>query len=89
MAAILEKTKLALLGGQPVRTKPFAHCNTIGAEEKRAVAEVMETGVLSEFVGVWGDYFNGGPRVRGLEREWADYFGVKHAVTIKIGRAHV
>ena len=57
MAAILEKTKLALLGGQPVRTKPFAHCNTIGAEEKRAVAEVMETGVLSEFVGVWGDYF--------------------------------
>lgn len=82
MAAILEKSKLALLGGQPVRTRPFAHCNTIGAEEKRAVAEVMDTGVLSEFVGVWTDCFNGGPRVRGLEREWADYFGVKHAITI-------
>lgn len=80
MAAIVEHSKLALHGGKPVRTSPFPECNTIGAEEKRAVNEVMDTGVLSAYVGVWGDYFDGGPRVRQLEKEWAASCGSRHAV---------
>ena len=74
--------RLAINGGTPVRTTPFPRYSTIGEEEKQAVMEVMETGVLSKFLGVWHPDFFGGPRVQKLEREWAEYFGVKHAVTV-------
>ena len=73
---------LALNGGTPVRTAPFPRYNTIGAEEKQAAMEVLDSGVLSQYLGTWSPDFYGGPRVRKLEREWADYFGVKHAVSV-------
>jgi dTDP-4-amino-4,6-dideoxygalactose transaminase len=75
-------TRLAIRGGRPVRSRPFPECNTIGAEEKAAVLEVLESGVLSRFVGVWGPDFLGGPRVRGLEAAWAEYFGAGYAVAM-------
>ncbi|MDD5286877.1 MAG: DegT/DnrJ/EryC1/StrS family aminotransferase [Desulfuromonadaceae bacterium] len=74
--------KLAINGGTPVRNTPFPGYNTIGDEEKRAVMEVLDTGVLSKFLGTWHPDFYGGPRVQKLEKEWAEYFGVKHAVTV-------
>lgn len=74
--------KLAIEGGTPVRTRPFPGYNTIGDEERRAVMAVLDSGVLSQFVGVWGPDFLGGPRVRGLESDWARYFGVRHAVSV-------
>ena len=49
-------TKLAILGGQPVVKKPFLPFNTIGKDEKKAVQDVLDTGILSGFVGalrVW------------------------------------
>jgi perosamine synthetase len=73
---------LAIRGGRPVRTRPFARYNTIGAEEKRAVLEVLDSGVLSQFMGTAGPDFLGGPRVRGLEEAWAGHFGVRHAVSV-------
>jgi len=75
-------TRLAIDGGSPVRTKPFPACNTIGEAEKRAVIEVLDSGVLSQFIGAWGPDFLGGPRVRRLETEWAEYFGVGHAISM-------
>lgn len=75
-------SKLALNGGEPLRSSPFPRYNTIGEQEKRAVMEVLESGVLSQFLGTWHDDFYGGERVRKLEKEWARYFGVKHAVTV-------
>jgi len=74
--------KLAINGGTPVRTVPFPKYRTIGEEEKRAVMEVLDSGVLSSFLGTWSADFHGGFRVRKLEREWADYFKVKHAVSV-------
>lgn len=74
--------KLAINGGKPVRTKPFPEYRTIGKEEKQAVAKVMDSTVLSKFVGTWSPEFYGGPQVQNLEKEWADYFGVRHAVTM-------
>jgi perosamine synthetase len=74
--------QLAINGGTPVRTTPFPAYRTIGAEEKNAVAEVMDSGVLSSFLGTWAPDFFGGPRVQKLEREWEDYFGVAHAVSM-------
>jgi dTDP-4-amino-4,6-dideoxygalactose transaminase len=74
--------KLAINGGKPIRQAPFPAYRTIGAEEKQAVMEVLDSGVLSQFLGTWSPDFYGGPRVQKLEREWADYFKVKHAVSV-------
>ena len=75
-------SQLALLGGTPIRTKPFPAYKTVGEEEQKAVREVIETGVLSRFLGTWHDDFLGGPQVRALEEEWAAYFGSKHAISV-------
>lgn len=75
-------SRLAIAGGKPVRSRPFPPYNTIGEEEKRAVAEVLDSTVLSKFLGTWSPDFYGGPRVQSLEREWAEYFGVDFAVSV-------
>ncbi len=74
--------KLAIHGGKPIRTKPFPAYITIGEEEKKSVCEVIDSGCLSKYLGVWHEQFNGGVQVRALEEEWAEYFGVKHAVAV-------
>jgi dTDP-4-amino-4,6-dideoxygalactose transaminase len=74
--------KLAINGGTPVRTSPFPRYNTIGREEKEAVARVLDGGVLSGFLGTWSAAFHGGPCVRQLEEDWKKYFGVRHAITV-------
>jgi dTDP-4-amino-4,6-dideoxygalactose transaminase len=53
----------------------------IGREEREAVLRVLDSGVLSGFQGNWSEAFYGGPEIRSLEKEWASYFGVKHAIT--------
>jgi len=73
---------LAINGGTPVRTTPFPPYVTIGDEEKRAVMEVLDSAVLSKFLGTWSPEFYGGPRVQKLEREWAEYFGIRYAVSV-------
>lgn len=73
--------KLALLGGEPVRTKPFPAHNPIGKEEKEAAVEVLETGVLSRFLGSWHPDFYGGDKVKEMECAWAEFVGAKHAVS--------
>lgn len=73
---------LAIRGGTPIRSRPFPYYNTIGGEEKALVNEVLESGILSGFVGSPGEGFLGGPKVRQLEREWCARFGVKHAVAM-------
>jgi perosamine synthetase len=74
--------KLAINGGTPVRKEPFPVYRTIGAEEKKVVMEVLDSGVLSQFLGTWSPEFYGGPRVQKLEREWASFFKVKHAISV-------
>ena len=64
-------SRLAIEGGTPVRDGPFPEYRTIGAEEKAAVAEVLDSGVLSAFLGTWSPEFLGGPRVRRLEERTA------------------
>jgi perosamine synthetase len=75
-------TRLALLGGPPVIDQPFKRFTPIGPEELAAAKAVIETGVLSQFIGSWDDDFYGGPRVRQFERAWEGYFGVKHAIAV-------
>ncbi len=73
---------LAINGGPKLRTNPFPAYNTIGTEEEEAVLRVLRSGKLSTFLGTWHNDFFGGSEVRALEREWASFFGVKHAVCV-------
>ena len=74
--------KLALFDGPKTITKPFQRYNTIGAEEAKAVEEVIKTGVLSQYLGEWSPDYYGGRMVQAFERAWEKYFKVKHAVAV-------
>ena len=78
--------KLAINGGKPVRKKPWPVHKTTGKEEIAAAVKVLEGGKLSLFE---GNYFaeepfsfHGGPFVQTLEKKWAQYYGVKHAISV-------
>lgn len=73
---------LALNGGRPVRKRKFPAYRVVGGQEKRAVNRVIDSGVLSKYLGVWHPDFYGGEEVRAFEREWAAYFGAKHAIAV-------
>jgi len=73
---------LALLGGQPLNRKPFQFNNSIGAEERRAVLEVLDRGELSGFIASPGEPFWGGVAVRELQRLFCEHYGVRHAVAV-------
>ncbi len=74
--------RLAINGGEKYRTKPFPGYNTIGKEEEDAVLRVLRSGKLSTYIGSWHNDFYGGIEVQSLEREWAEYFNVKHAISV-------
>lgn len=82
MNATADLEKLALLGGPKVINKIFDRYNPIGEEEVLAAKDVVESGVLSKFLGCWDPDFYGGPKVQEFERQCEAYFGVKHAITV-------
>ena len=73
---------LALFGGPKEIVRAFTRYNPIGQEEVEAAKAVVESGVLSQFIGAWGSDFFGGPKVREFERKCEAYFGIKHAITV-------
>lgn len=74
--------ELAILGGQPIRTEPFPHYNTIGKEEKQAVMDVLDSGILSRYLGAWHENFYGGPKVQKFEKEWAAAYKADYAIAV-------
>lgn len=74
--------KLALFGGATTIQRPFRKYNPLGQEELQAAREVIDSGVLSQFIGAWTEDFYGGPKVREFEQAAARHFGVKHAITV-------
>ena len=72
---------LAVLGGPKLLNNTFTRYNSLGLEEVEAAKNVVESGVLSQFLGCWDPDFFGGPKVQEFERQCESYFGVKHAVT--------
>ena len=73
---------LALFGGPRTITQTFRRFNSIGHEEVEAAQAVVESGVLSKFLGCWDPDFFGGPKVQAFEGQCEAYFGVKHAITV-------
>jgi len=78
----MKENQLALLGGCKAIKYPFKRYNSISTEEVSAAKKVIESGVLSQYLGVWHEDFYGGPKVREFERACESHFEVKHAVTV-------
>lgn len=80
------KKNLAINGGSPVRTKSWQDNFTLGEEEKKAILKVVDSGYLSLFEGSHTpDHpfsFWGGPFVQELEKDWCNYYGIEHAVSM-------
>ena len=76
------KEKLAINGGPKTINIEFAPYNSLGKEERVAVDEVMRSGILSQFLGVWHKNFYGGSKVQEFEKMAAQYFGAKYAITV-------
>lgn len=73
---------LAIDGGRPLRTEPFALRRTMGEAEKRAVIEVMDSDKLSDFFGSPGPNWLGGAKVQAFENKWAETYGFKYAISV-------
>jgi len=71
----------------PVRTVPFPRATIFGEEEKKAVLEVLESGILSGFIAAPGENFLGGPKVKELESEGCRYFDVKYCMAVNSATA--
>src|SRR6186997_2146839 len=67
---------LALLGGTPIRTKPFPTWPIFGREEEEAVLRALRSGN-------WGRL--AGKEVETFERRFAEYHGAKHGIAVVNG----
>jgi perosamine synthetase len=74
--------KLAINGGRKIRIKKFPPYNFIGKEEKKAVMRVLNSGILSRFLGAKHADFYGGDEIKSFEKKWAKFYGVKHAISV-------
>lgn len=73
---------LAINGGTPMRMKKFPAYKIIDEDVKNEVMRVLDSGILSRYLGCWDPDFYGGPEVQAFEKEWAQYFSVKQAVAV-------
>ncbi len=74
--------ELAIHGGEKVIKNLFKNYNSIGVEELNAAKKVIESGVLSQFIGADDKDFLGGPKVQEFEKACCEYFKVNHAITV-------
>ncbi len=54
----------------------------MGTEEKQAALRVLDSDILSGFVGAAGKFFNGGKEVVDFENLWAKTYGFKNAISV-------
>ena len=66
--------KLAINGGKPIRTKLFPNQNTQDHMEQEALLRVHRSGRSSGYRANIGSHFYGGPEIKALEKNWANYF---------------
>lgn len=74
--------KLAINGGEKIRKNKFPAHITIGQEELENVQRVFNNHVFSRYLGAFHENFYGGDEVQSLEKEWAEFYGVKHAIAV-------
>ena len=75
-------SKLAVFGGITIRTKDFPNRVSMGEEEKKAAIRVLDSDVLSGFIGAHGKFFNGGHEVKSFEDLWVQKYDFAHAISV-------
>lgn len=82
----LSNSKLAINGGDKVRSLPWKDNITTGTEELEALRTVLDSGYMSMFEGSHTPdkpfSFYGGPEVQALEEEWNSYYDSKYSVSV-------
>jgi dTDP-4-amino-4,6-dideoxygalactose transaminase len=68
--------KLALLGGKPIRTRPFSSWPIFGKAEERRLLQTLRSGQ-------WGRLH--GPQVAEFEKRFAEMHGCKHGIAVVNG----
>jgi dTDP-4-amino-4,6-dideoxygalactose transaminase len=76
----LATDKLAINGGEKVRVRPFPSRRDIGSEELKELVDVIWSGNLNRV---------GGTKVDLFEKEFAELYGVKHAIASTSGTAAI
>jgi len=72
--------KLAIHGGEPVRTRPFTSGNKVGKEELKELIDVIDSGAMNR----WG-----GTKVVAFEEEFGAIHGAQHAIASTSGTAAI
>jgi dTDP-4-amino-4,6-dideoxygalactose transaminase len=72
--------KLGIIGGTPVRAKPFPKRRPFGEDDLREVGEALDSQDL---------FFTSGNKIAALEREFAEKYGARFAVATTSGTAAV
>jgi perosamine synthetase len=80
-------SNLAIHGGTAVRSSPYPGGPCLDDAERDAVQKVLDSGVLSGFIGTPGDHFFGGPAVRDLEAHWAALGEYRNVVSVNSATA--
>ncbi len=78
---MLSSNQLAILGGSPVINYELEDYVSIDATDSKVVLEVMESRILSQFLGASGEFFLGGKGILNLEREWSSKFNIKNSIS--------
>ncbi|MBL11062.1 MAG: pyridoxal-5'-phosphate-dependent protein [Acidiferrobacteraceae bacterium] len=78
----MTSSQLALHGGPKTIPHKLKRYTSIGKEESDAVKLVVDSGILSKFLGSWDPDFFGGPKVQEFERACETFFGTKHAISV-------
>lgn len=79
------KGKPAILGGDRAFPDCIPPYVSTGEREVMAALDVLRSGILSDFLGSPGPMFDGGTQVRALEERWAEYFGMRYAISVNSG----
>ena len=75
------KNNLAFFGGTPICSTPFNERNLIGKKEINSAIKVLDSQLLSGFIGGQGKFFNGGPEIINKEKKWNEEFGSSFSIS--------
>lgn len=76
----MEAGKLALLGGEPVKTTPYGTGKRFGEEELRELAEALEQNTL---------FYHSGSKVKRFLHDFNELYGVQYSVATSSGTAAI
>ena len=74
--------KLAYFGGKPIINRKFKPYNVVGRNEIKAVKRVINSGILTGFMGNWSKGFFGGKEVQKFEKYLRNFYNVKNAIVV-------